>query len=229
MIVEVVALVILTVAFIVFAYGLRVAVGTPWYLRKEPEEDLPWVLLISFFLLSSFTATVAIGTPDSIACGLVTGALAGAFACCFAARKPHGGGWGEQGWEVWIGPWDDGYYERPLKPALHQLPFLHFFVPAKAFFNCNLRLGSKSLPLRIEVSLTHEGHGAAEFVRRQKLFKSSLEALMQVHCYISAIERTTGVMAIRQPLLSELQAIGRRLGLTVRLHGEDPFAKKSAA
>jgi len=228
MIVEVVAVALLGVAFIVFAYGLRVTVGTPWYLRKRPEEDIPWVLLISFFLLFSFTTTVAIGTPDSIAYGLVTAALAGAFAGFFASNKSHGGGEVERGWEVWIDPWDDRYYERPLKAALTTLPFLHFFVPATAFFNCNLRLGSKSLTLRVEVSLIYERHGAAEFVRRQKLFQSSLEALMRVHYHISAIERTTGVIATRQPLLAELQAIGRRLGLTVRLHGEDPLAVKTA-
>jgi len=223
-IVRIAALVLLTLAFVIFTCGLRITVGVPRFLRKNPREDISWVILISVFLLVSFTATVAIGTSNSMAFGIVFALVAGALACIFAARNHIGGGIHFlPGWDVSIDPWDDYLVAKPIGRGRTRLRLLHFFVPDKAILTGRLYLDDDPVLLNVEVNLIYEGHGPVEFVRRTALFEKALGDLMQAHYHITAIQQTTGIEVTRKPLAPELQAIGKRLGLKVKLLGKDPF------
>lgn len=227
-IVRIAALVLLTLAFVIFTCGLRITVGVPRFLRKNPREDIGWVILIAFFLLGSFTATVAIGTSNSMAFGIVFALVAASLACIFAASNHIGGGtYFGRGWDVSIDPWGDYLVAKPVGRGRIRLRFLHFFVPDKAILTERLHLNDHTVQPYVELSLLYEGHGPVEFVRRTALFEQALGDLMQAHYHITAIQKATGIEVTRKPLAPELQAIGKRLGLEVIFHGKDPFAKPS--
>ncbi len=202
-----------------FAYGLWFVCTKPYYLKQNSRNDFRSVIVFSVIWLTVVTC-LCTKTYDGTTLGLLISILATLFAAYIFAINYCSTEYGSSGWEVYVNPLTDKYSERKLT-GLAIISRGHHYVTDTVIQSGNLRCSNGHLVrFSFRVKPLSTQLGAAEFVRQFRNFRTVFEKLLEVHNIIAEIERITDRQARSRPLLYELQALGKSLGLQVHFDNE---------